>query len=75
MPRIIMMDMQPEEEDVIDFIKRGANGFIAKDAALEETRHDHPPGREGRRCGPAGADGDAALAHREASIGAAQTPR
>src|SRR6266540_4604044 len=34
--RIIMMDMLPEEEDVIDFIKRGANGFIAKDAALEE---------------------------------------
>src|SRR5207244_9012857 len=34
--RIIMMDMQPEEEDVIDFIKRGANGFIAKDAALED---------------------------------------
>jgi len=31
-----MMDMLPEEEDVIDFIKRGANGFIAKDAALEE---------------------------------------
>jgi DNA-binding NarL/FixJ family response regulator len=35
--RVIMMDMQPEEEDdVIDFIKRGANGFIAKDAALED---------------------------------------
>ena len=33
--RIIMMDMQPEEEDVIDFIKRGANGFIA-----------HAPGRQ-----------------------------
>jgi DNA-binding CsgD family transcriptional regulator len=31
-----MMDMLPEEEDVIDFIKRGANGFIAKDAALED---------------------------------------
>jgi DNA-binding NarL/FixJ family response regulator len=31
-----MMDMLPEEEDVIDFIKRGANGFIAKDAALDE---------------------------------------
>src|SRR6267154_6080397 len=34
--RIIMMDMQPEEEDVIDFIKRGANGFVAKDAAFED---------------------------------------
>jgi DNA-binding NarL/FixJ family response regulator len=34
--RIIMMDVQPEEEDVIDFIKRGANGFISKDAALED---------------------------------------
>src|SRR6266702_128894 len=34
--RIIMMDMQPEEEDVIDFLKRGANGFIAKDAAFED---------------------------------------
>src|SRR5438876_12374828 len=34
--RIIMMDMQPEEEDVIDFIKRGAHGFIAEAAALEE---------------------------------------
>ena len=37
--RIIMMDVQPEEEDVIDFIKRGANGFISKDAALEELVH------------------------------------
>src|SRR5213592_1892562 len=36
--RIIMMDMQPAEEDVIDFIKRGEIGFIAKDAALEEDR-------------------------------------
>jgi DNA-binding NarL/FixJ family response regulator len=34
--RIIMMDVQPEEEDVIDFIKRGANGFLSKDAALED---------------------------------------
>lgn len=37
--RLIMMDMQPEEEDVIDFIKRGANGFIAKDATLDELVH------------------------------------
>src|SRR5262249_5665797 len=37
--RIIMMDVQPEEEDVIDFIKRGANGFISKDAALEDLVH------------------------------------
>jgi two-component system NarL family response regulator len=34
--RLIMMDMLPEEEDVIDFIKRGANGFIAKDASMDE---------------------------------------
>jgi DNA-binding NarL/FixJ family response regulator len=34
--RMIMMDMQPEEEDVVDFIKRGASGFIAKDAAFED---------------------------------------
>src|SRR5437667_11073778 len=37
--RIIMMDVQPEEEDVIDFIKRGANGFIAKDASIEDFVH------------------------------------
>src|SRR5438034_4455583 len=31
-----MMDVLLVEEDVIDFIKRGANGFIVKDAALED---------------------------------------
>lgn len=34
--RLIMMDLLPEEEDVIDFIKRGANGFIAKDATVDD---------------------------------------
>jgi DNA-binding NarL/FixJ family response regulator len=34
--RLVMMDLLPEEEDVIDFIKRGANGFIAKDATLDD---------------------------------------
>lgn len=34
--RLIMMDLLPEEEDVIDFIKRGANGFIAKDATMDD---------------------------------------
>jgi two-component system, NarL family, nitrate/nitrite response regulator NarL len=34
--RVIVMDLLPAEEDVIEFIKAGANGFIVKDATVEE---------------------------------------
>jgi two-component system nitrate/nitrite response regulator NarL len=34
--RVIVMDLLPGEEDVIEFIKAGANGFIVKDATVEE---------------------------------------
>src|SRR2546422_11483589 len=54
--RIIMMDMLPEEDDVIDFINRGANGSIAKDAALEElvnTIRQGANGGDGRPPAPA----------------------
>ena len=34
--RVIVMDLLPAEEDVIEFIKAGANGFIVKDATVED---------------------------------------
>jgi DNA-binding NarL/FixJ family response regulator len=34
--RVIVMDLLPAQEDVIAFIKAGANGFIVKDATIED---------------------------------------
>jgi two-component system nitrate/nitrite response regulator NarL len=34
--RVIVMDLLPAQEDVIAFIKAGANGFIVKDATVED---------------------------------------
>lgn len=34
--KVIVMDLLPAQEDVIEFIKAGANGFIVKDATLED---------------------------------------
>ena len=34
--RVIVMDLLPAEEDVIAFIKAGANGFIVKDATVDD---------------------------------------
>lgn len=34
--KVIVMDLLPAKEDVIAFIKAGANGFIVKDATLED---------------------------------------
>jgi len=34
--RVIVMDLLPAREDVIEFIKAGANGFIVKDATVED---------------------------------------
>jgi len=34
--RVIVMDLLPAHEDVIEFIKAGANGFIVKDATVED---------------------------------------
>jgi DNA-binding NarL/FixJ family response regulator len=34
--KVIVMDLLPAQEDVIDFIKAGANGFIVKDATIDE---------------------------------------
>ena len=34
--KIIVMDLLPTQEDVIEFIKAGANGFIVKDATIED---------------------------------------
>ncbi|HMG18840.1 MAG TPA: response regulator transcription factor [Gemmatimonadales bacterium] len=35
--RVIVMDLLPAQEDVIAFIKAGANGFIVKDATAEDV--------------------------------------
>ncbi|MEP7327383.1 MAG: response regulator transcription factor, partial [Gemmatimonadota bacterium] len=34
--RVIVMDLLPAHQDVIDFIKAGASGFIVKDATVED---------------------------------------
>lgn len=34
--KVIVMDLLPAKEDIIAFIKAGANGFIVKDATLED---------------------------------------
>jgi two-component system, NarL family, nitrate/nitrite response regulator NarL len=34
--KVIVMDLLPAQEDVIAFIKAGANGFIVKDATLDD---------------------------------------
>lgn len=34
--RVIVMDLLPAQEDVIAFIKAGANGFIVKDATIDD---------------------------------------
>jgi DNA-binding NarL/FixJ family response regulator len=34
--RVIVMDLLPAHEDVIAFIKAGANGFIVKDATIDD---------------------------------------
>jgi DNA-binding NarL/FixJ family response regulator len=37
--RIIVMDLLPVPEDVMDFIRRGASGFVVKDATVDELVH------------------------------------
>jgi len=34
--KVIVMDLLPAQEDVIEFIKAGANGLIVKDATIED---------------------------------------
>jgi len=34
--KVIVMDLLPAQEDVIAFIKAGANGFIVKDATIDD---------------------------------------
>ena len=34
--KVIVMDLMPAQEDVIAFIKAGANGFIVKDATIDD---------------------------------------
>lgn len=34
--KIIIMDLAPVQSDILQFVKAGANGFILKDASLEE---------------------------------------
>jgi DNA-binding NarL/FixJ family response regulator len=34
--RVIVMDLLPVQEDVIEFVRAGANGFIVKDATIDD---------------------------------------
>lgn len=36
MAKIIIMDLAPLQEDILQFVKAGANGFILKDASLKD---------------------------------------
>jgi two-component system NarL family response regulator len=33
--RVIVMDILPDPEEVVEFVKRGASGFVVKDASLD----------------------------------------
>jgi len=37
--RVIVMDLLPVPEDVVEFIRRGASGFVVKDATEDELVH------------------------------------
>jgi DNA-binding NarL/FixJ family response regulator len=37
--RVIMIDLLPAPEDVVEFIRRGASGFVVKDATVEDLVH------------------------------------
>jgi DNA-binding NarL/FixJ family response regulator len=37
--RVIVMDLLPVPEDVLDFIRRGASGFVVKDATVDDLVH------------------------------------
>ncbi len=34
--KIVVMDLMPAEQDIIQFIQAGANGFVVKDATIEQ---------------------------------------
>jgi DNA-binding NarL/FixJ family response regulator len=37
--RVIVMDLLPVAEDIVEFIRRGASGFVVKDATLDDLVH------------------------------------
>jgi len=37
--RIIVMDLLPVPEDIVEFIRRGASGFVVKDATVDDLVH------------------------------------
>ena len=43
--RVIVMDLLPVREDVIDFIRAGASGFLVKDATVDDCVKNDSIGR------------------------------
>ena len=35
--RVVVMDLLPVEDDVVEFVKAGATGFVAKDATIDDV--------------------------------------
>jgi DNA-binding NarL/FixJ family response regulator len=46
--RVIVMDLLPVPEDVVEFVKRGASGFVVKDATVDDFVHTIRSVAEGR---------------------------
>lgn len=50
--KLIVMDLVPVQADILQFIKAGANGFILKDASLDEFLHTIRAVSEGEKVLP-----------------------
>ena len=50
--RVIVMDLLQGPEDLVEFVKRGASGFVVKDATVEEFVHTIRSVAEGREVLP-----------------------
>jgi DNA-binding NarL/FixJ family response regulator len=50
--RVIVMDLLPVAEDVLEFIRRGASGFVLKEATVEDLVHAVRSVAEGREVLP-----------------------
>lgn len=55
--KVIVMDLLPVQQDVIEFIKAGASGFIVKDATLEDFMRTIRSVAEGEKVVPASLSG------------------
>lgn len=55
--RVIVMDLLPVPEDVVEFVKQGASGFVVKDATVDDLVQTIRSVAEGREVLPAALTG------------------